>query len=632
MDFIPSQNLFEELKKAFSHARESVKIVSPWVGGNLFAELLKSIPRGVKISLILRAGEVEDLKITPPEVFKEIETRKGEIFLHPSLHAKFVLIDQEVAFVGSANLTDRGLNRFGEGNREAVVKMTDQNLIGELERYFETLKGEGIALDQNLVGFTLGELSPLGGKGVLFEPLEEGSFLEIPTEEGKLIVRLEGIKSLSKTLKGNAEEFPKELFTETSSGWKKAFLYALAREGGTLWEAELSVVGVWNGEFLKRLETPPQSGGLLFKAEKGLLDRLAKTTPLGKPMVCPVYVGRGKGFDAFLELAQVWSRHAAVFGITGSGKSFLTQRVVVRGATSDCGVRFFILDPQGEYERALKDLLGDRFKGLVSVRRFPDTLFPLSVEDFAELLEVLGFSHLLKGGSSEIRLLRDRVASFLKPLLGDMGFSSLPLGEFLKGLQEEFPDFSGELQALEKEIETLFGKGVLENQKEVAQLIFKPFRRRVEIFDLSEVSDTRSRLNIAGLLLKRLFFGGNGERRIIVVEEAHNFAPERGFGDAEAGRRNLALLMLERIAAEGRKLNLGLWLVAQRPAQVNKYVLSQTNTHFLFRLTDKNDLSAVESYISTPSGDMLKSLPTFGIGECYATGLGFPFGMTLRVD
>ena len=631
MDFIPPQNLFEELKNTLSHARVSVKIVSPWVGGEFFTELLKAIPQGVKISLILRAGEVEDLKITPPEVFKEIENRQGEVFLHPTLHAKFVLIDQRVAFVGSANLTDRGLNRFGEGNREAVIKTTDQNLIEELKKYFETLKGEGVKLDRNLVGFTFGELSPFGGRGVLFEPLEEGSFLEIPSEEGRVIVRLEGVRGLSKTLKGSAEELPKELFTETSSGWKKAFLYALARTGGGLWEAELSVVGVWDGKVLKRLETPPLRGGILFRVKKELLNRLAKTTPFGKPMECPVYAGRGKGFDAYLELAQVWSRHAAVFGITGSGKSYLTQRVVARGATSNCGVSFFILDSQGEYEETLKDLLGDRFKGLVSVRRFPNTLFPLSVEDFAELLEVLGFSHLLKGGSSETRLLRDRIASFLKPLLGDIGFSSLSLGGFLENLQKEFPDFSEELQALEREIETLFGKEVLENQKEVADLIFKPFRRKVEIFDLSEVLDTRSRLNIAGLLLKRLFFEGDRERRILVVEEAHNFAPERGFGDAEAGRRNFALLMLEKIAAEGRKLNLGLWLVAQRPAQVNKYVLSQTNTHFLFRLTDKNDLSAVESYISTTSGGDLKKLPSLGVGECLATGLGLPFGMTLKV-
>ncbi|HIC09106.1 MAG TPA: DUF87 domain-containing protein [Aquificales bacterium] len=632
MDFIPSQNLFEELRKAFSSARKGVKIVSPWVGGNLFAELLKSIPQGVEISLILRAGEVEDLKITPPEAFKEVETRKGEIFLHPTLHAKFVIVDRRLAFVGSANLTDRGLNRFGEGNSEAVVKTTDKNLIGELEEYFETLKGGAVRVDNTLVGSILGELSPIGGEALILEPIEVGEFLLLPSEGGSVILRVEGLKRVSKTLGGSTSELPKGLFVESSQGWKKAFLHALLLEGGALWRAELSVAGVWDGKTLKRLETPPRSGGLLFKVEKGLLDRLAKTTPFGAPMVCPIYVGKGKGFDAFLELAQVWSRHAAVFGITGSGKSYLTQRVVSRSATSDCGVRFFILDPQGEYERALKDLLGDRFKGLVSVRRFPKTLFPLSLEDFVELLEALGFSHLLKGNSSEVRLLRDRVASFLKPLLGGLGFSNLSLGAFLEELQREFPDLSDELGALVEEIRLLFGEEVLKNQKEVSKLIFKPFGGRVEIFDLSEVSDTRSRLNIAGLLLKRLFFGGDKGRRIVVVEEAHNFAPERGFGDAEAGRRNLALLMLEKIAAEGRKLNLGLWLVAQRPAQVNKYVLSQTNTHFLFRLTDKNDLSAVESYISTPSGDVLKSLPTFGVGECYATGLGFPFGMTLRVD
>jgi DNA helicase HerA-like ATPase len=190
-----------------------------------------------------------------------------------------------------------------------------------------------------------------------------------------------------------------------------------------------------------------------------------------------------------------------------------------------------------------------------------------------------------------------------------------------------------EIETLKEELVFLYGEGVLKNQPSEFQKTVKEPNKRVVIFDFSQVLDTQTRLNLAGLVLKNLFFKREkGERTITVVEEAHNFAPEKGFGDAEAGKRNLALIMLEKIASEGRKLNLGLWIIAQRPAQVNKYILSQTNTHFLFRLTDKNDLQSVETYLSDTSEGLIKKLPLLGIGECMANGLGVPFEVKLKVE
>ena len=625
------ENLFGELLKTISRAGRSVKIASPWAGGELFFKLLEAIPEGVAVEMVLRAGESEDLKITPVEVFKEFSSRGWRLFLHPSLHAKFVLVDEKIAFVGSANLTDRGLDRFEEGNREAVAEVDNPKEVKKLLEFFETLKGEAVEVSQ-LAGIVWGETTPRGGKAVLFEPFGEGDFLTLRSEEGEFLVRLAEVKSVSRTAEGDLRSLPPKVFDERADWWRRAFLFALAREGGSLSVAEFDILGKVEKGCLERVLSPPQSGGLLFKADKGLLATLAKRDRGNRPMECPVYVGKGRGFEAYLELAEVWRRHASVFGITGSGKSYLTQRVVARGAQSPCGVRFFVVDPQGEYGGALKQLLGEDFDRLVSVKRIPNTLLPLSVDDFVELLESLGFSHLLKGGGSEARLLRDRVASYLKPLLGGAGFSQTPLGEFLGSLAGEFKDISRELEALKTEISALFGEEVLKNQPKVLRELLTDTGKAVEVYDLSEVLDTRSRLNAVGLLLKRLFFEKGKGRRVAVVEEAHNFAPERGFGEAEAGRRNLALLFLEKIASEGRKLNLGLWLVSQRPAQVNKYVLSQTNTHFLFRLVDRNDLSAVENYLSQTANGAVKTLPSLGIGECIATGLGFPFGLELRVE
>ena len=56
---------------------------------------------------------------------------------------------------------------------------------------------------------------------------------------------------------------------------------------------------------------------------------------------------------------------------------------------------------------------------------------------------------------------------------------------------------------------------------------------------------------------------------MVVVEEAHNYIPERGTGNAASTS------IIRTIAAEGRKFGLGLMVISQRPARVNKNVISQ---------------------------------------------------------
>lgn len=53
--------------------------------------------------------------------------------------------------------------------------------------------------------------------------------------------------------------------------------------------------------------------------------------------------------------------------------------------------------------------------------------------------------------------------------------------------------------------------------------------------------------------------------RIMILEEAHNFAPEKGYGDVSTGGENLSLSFAKKIAAEGRKFNLGLVVITKRP-------------------------------------------------------------------
>ncbi|MFB6175515.1 MAG: helicase HerA domain-containing protein, partial [Candidatus Nanohalobium sp.] len=111
---------------------------------------------------------------------------------------------------------------------------------------------------------------------------------------------------------------------------------------------------------------------------------------------------------------------------------------------------------------------------------------------------------------------------------------------------------------------------------------------------------------------------------LMVMEEAHNFVPEKGFGQAVSNP------ILRKIASEGRKFGLGLGVISQRPARIDKNVLSQCNTQFILRVTNPNDLKAISKSfegITSEVEDMIKSLPP---GVSFVLGNDYPVMTDVR--
>jgi len=102
---------------------------------------------------------------------------------------------------------------------------------------------------------------------------------------------------------------------------------------------------------------------------------------------------------------------------------------------------------------------------------------------------------------------------------------------------------------------------------------------------------------------------------LFVVEEAHNFAPEG------AGKNNPSARILQKLAAEGRKFNLGLFIITQRPAHVSKGILSQCSTQAIFRLININDLNQVKEVVEGVSESEVGMLPQFETGQAIFSGV-----------
>jgi uncharacterized protein len=104
---------------------------------------------------------------------------------------------------------------------------------------------------------------------------------------------------------------------------------------------------------------------------------------------------------------------------------------------------------------------------------------------------------------------------------------------------------------------------------------------------------------------------------LVICEEAHRYMSAdktAGFGPT---RRAVA-----RIAKEGRKYNVFLGLVTQRPAELDATILSQCSTLFAMRLTNERDQELLRSAVSDTAANLLALLPSLGTGEVFAFGEG----------
>ncbi|MBN3968472.1 ATP-binding protein [Pseudomonas gregormendelii] len=119
---------------------------------------------------------------------------------------------------------------------------------------------------------------------------------------------------------------------------------------------------------------------------------------------------------------------------------------------------------------------------------------------------------------------------------------------------------------------------------------------RVHIINLRHLSHDLTPFILGSLLelyAYELFRRGQENKipTLLVLEEAHHYLRPIGAGD-DAGENSLAY---ERLAKEGRKFGLALWLSTQRPSEISPTVLSQCNNWVSFRLTSEKDLAAIQS-------------------------------------
>jgi hypothetical protein len=162
-------------------------------------------------------------------------------------------------------------------------------------------------------------------------------------------------------------------------------------------------------------------------------------------------------------------------------------------------------------------------------------------------------------------------------------------------------------------LESLTQLGVFAGKGTSVESLVQP--RKVSILNLKGVSPDVQQMIVA-ITARRLFEArklGKVPPFMLVTEEAHNFCPEKGMSTTASGA------VMRTVASEGRKFGMGLMVVSQRPAKVDKNVLSQCNTQIILKVTNPNDLKALASSVEGLTSDSEDEIQRLPVGVAFVS-------------
>jgi uncharacterized protein len=381
------------------------------------------------------------------------------------------------------------------------------------------------------------------------------------------------------------------------------------------------ILGYREGPIVRVPQIPFRPGSPVYRADEALI---AQVLGLKNNGGSSAYLGMLRGHDLKVELDinALCQRHVSVLAKTGGGKSYLVGVLLEEFLRHK--VTCVIIDPHGEYgsiryksEHAPRDhaRFGVDAQGFRDqVQEFsPDTnlnpeakplTFSLGHLDARELLLFMGITNV-RSFVAPMKALLDRVAADLPE------FSVRDLIRAARSEDERNPMTEAIAERLEyvEETHLLAPKGTSLNE------LVQP--GKMTILNLRGVAP-----DVQELIVTRVassFFDQRKRGKIpplfLVLEEAHNFCPQQG--------QALCSRILKTIASEGRKFGFGLCVVSQRPARVDKSVLSQCATQLILQVTNPLDVRAIAQSIEGLTEGMTEIIQGLPIGTCLVTGGGF---------
>ena len=376
----------------------------------------------------------------------------------------------------------------------------------------------------------------------------------------------------------------------------------------------------------------------------------AKTIEVGK-------LQHDDSIGALIKIDELLSKHFAVLGATGVGKSSGVVLILQEILKARPDLRVFLVDAHNEYARC--------FGKQAQVLTPGNLKLPFWIFNFEEIVDVLFGGR--PGIEEEVEILAEVI-----PLARSMYGQYRPSAErsVIKRVDARAAGYTADtpvpyrLADLVGIIDERMGR--LENRS--ARVVYHRLISRIETVSsdphyafmfananvggdtMSEVLGTVFRLPANGVpmtimqlagfpvdavdavvsVLARMAFdfglwSDGASPMLFVCEEAHRYASADrtvGFGPTRRA--------ISRIAKEGRKYGVFLGLVSQRPAELDSTVISQCNTLFVMRMANDRDQAILRSAVSDAAANLLAFVPTLGTREALAFGEGVALPIRLK--
>jgi len=357
-------------------------------------------------------------------------------------------------------------------------------------------------------------------------------------------------------------------------------------------------------------------------------------------------ITQDSSIPALITIDKLLSRHFAVVGTTGVGKSTSVALILRKIVEQRPDIRTLILDPHNEFATAFPD---HAITVDASTLDLPFWMFTL--EEFTEVI-----FRGRPGIGEEIDALRDLIPEakiqYERGSSAEKHATLIKRGrepsshtadtpvpyrmlDLLKLMDEKLGQLDGKaerphIKALMNRIESIMsdprfnfmfdGKSSADAMNRLLSHVFRIPQngKPICVFELSGIP--AEVVNVVASVMCRLAFdlgiSSQGTiQTLVVCEEAHRYIP----ADANAGFLPTRTA-IARIAKEGRKYGVYLGVITQRPGELDSTILSQCNTIFSMRLGNESDQEIVRQALTGGARSTASFLSSLANRECIAFG------------
>lgn len=437
----------------------------------------------------------------------------------------------------------------------------------------------------------------------------------------------------------------------------------------------------WSGK-LESLRYPPKPATSAYGPNPRDLGRvlLGKLQDKSISAVDIANLSNRPDVDVKVDGHAIVTRHLAILAMTGAGKSWAARRIIEQLA--DKGYPMIIFDPHGDY-KGLANIKG--LQGRVNCYHAILPIFDQNVDTVAQIVDNLSgldltptmrpvFDDLFKAAKNFYsskgserenrinwladRLKNDKIRRYgIRRDLWLIAHIAAAATQLVREASDEGIDPQSLKQicweTLPNGIDPRTLNGIHTRVRNAAYQMWEMEEMNREIAgDSQSLPDKREELvqdgkisivSLAGYtgdfqatiysIIASELFGARVRKRLkwpflILLEEAHNFVP--GSSTSSAERRSIEIT--KQIAQEGRKFNVGLIVISQRPSRLDETALSQCNSYIIMRMVNPADQTFVKRVVESLGEEEANLLPNLEVGEALLSGqmVNFPILVKMK--